>query len=129
MSPSLGSPRPHASYGCESRRDKDTWLTVENMPRAAEADRALDHTPGETIDCVVNRLRCRVRTTRGSLMQLWVVGKPATDEGSLQPTWEFQGVFNTRDKAVDACTGPNHFLFPAILNERLPEETIPSPGT
>jgi hypothetical protein len=62
-------------------------------------------------------------------MRLWIVGKPTANESSSQVAWEFQGVFNTRDQAVDACTGPNHFLFPATLNQRLPEETVSSPGT
>jgi hypothetical protein len=61
-------------------------------------------------------------------MRLWIVGKPAMGD-SPRSAWEFQGVFNSRDRAVAACVGPNHFLFPATLNERLPEETILSPGT
>lgn len=62
-------------------------------------------------------------------MQLWIVGKPTSDKNTPDGSWEFQGVFDTRAKAVAACTGPSHFLFPATLNERLPEETIASPGT
>lgn len=61
-------------------------------------------------------------------MQLWIVGKPTAVDNAPDGTWEFQGVFDSRDKAIAACTGPKHFLFPAVLNERLPEETISSAG-
>lgn len=63
------------------------------------------------------------------MRRLWIVGKPSTDGSNGRGAWEFQGVFATHEQAVDACAGPNHFLFPATLNQRLPEETIASPGT
>ncbi|MGQ0636172.1 MAG: hypothetical protein ACT4QC_16285 [Planctomycetaceae bacterium] len=62
-------------------------------------------------------------------MRLWIVGKPAASDNSPRNAWEFQGVFDTRAQAMRACVGPDHFMFPATLNERLSEETVASAGT
>jgi hypothetical protein len=49
-------------------------------------------------------------------MNLWIVGK-WEGEG-----WEFQGVFDDRDKAIAACRTRWYFVAPATLNETLPAE-------
>lgn len=50
--------------------------------------------------------------------KLFIVGK-VTSSG-----WEFQGVFDTEQKAVENCVDFNYFVGPAILNEALPCETV-----
>lgn len=37
--------------------------------------------------------------------------------------WEFQGIFNTKKKAINACKNKNYFIFPIILNKECNEET------
>lgn len=54
-------------------------------------------------------------------MQLWIVGKLLTDHNH---TWEFVGVFDSCQKAAEACTTPQHWYGPATLNERLPDVTV-----
>lgn len=56
-------------------------------------------------------------------MKLWIVGKI-----KIYPTWEFQGVFDSEDKAAAACKGQNWFFAPAELNKELSEESIFWPG-
>jgi len=56
-------------------------------------------------------------------MNLWIVGKTTN-----WPVWEFQGVFDDYNKALDACKTNNHFVGPATLNEVLSEETTYWPG-
>lgn len=58
-------------------------------------------------------------------IQLWVCGK--VNPQNFQE-WEFQGVFDSEEKARNACTGKNHFIGPATLNESLPPEPIQWPG-
>lgn len=37
--------------------------------------------------------------------------------------WEFQGVFSTEEKAIEACVNDSYFIGPATLDRTLPEET------
>lgn len=54
-------------------------------------------------------------------MDLWIVGRYPEDPAL---PWEFLGVFDSRERAIDACTGPRDFIGPAVLNRRGPEERI-----
>ena len=56
---------------------------------------------------------------------LWIVGQAKSDDGKR---WEFQGVFDTEQLAVDACKGELYCVAPVQLNEELPHETLPMPG-
>ena len=38
--------------------------------------------------------------------------------------WDFQGVFSDRQKAVDACRNERYAIFPAHLNQELPDEPV-----
>jgi hypothetical protein len=60
-------------------------------------------------------------------MRLWICGegKEKTESGVV---WELLGVFDSEEKAVAACTMPNHFVGPAELNQRLPDESSTWPG-
>lgn len=53
--------------------------------------------------------------------QVWICGKTldATAYG-----WELMGVFTSEEKAVAACTELWHFVGPATLDERLPDESV-----
>lgn len=42
--------------------------------------------------------------------------------------WDFQGVFDTEEKALAACRDEHYFIGPAELNKEYPDETIPWPG-
>lgn len=55
---------------------------------------------------------------------LWVVGKNKSNDGR----WEFQGIFDTENKAIDACKTPNDFIGPCYLNEEIPQESTYWPG-
>jgi hypothetical protein len=56
-------------------------------------------------------------------VNLWIVGKYNTGA-----PWEFIGVFDDEGKAVFACRDENHFVAPALLNERVPDEARDWPG-
>lgn len=49
---------------------------------------------------------------------VWVCGD-WKDDGA----WELRGVFDSEDKAKSHCKKPTHFIGPAELNEKLPDET------
>jgi hypothetical protein len=58
-------------------------------------------------------------------MEVWVVGKLLSRD---QRHWEFCGVFSSEQRALEACTTGQHFLGPATLDQRLPDETGEWPG-
>lgn len=51
--------------------------------------------------------------------ELFIVGKTTSECGSI---WEFQGVFDTKQKAVAACRDARYFVAPATLNLASPDE-------
>jgi len=53
---------------------------------------------------------------------LWVVGR------MYQSGWEFQGVFDSEERAMADVKSPDYFLAPAELNKAAPETTTPWPG-
>lgn len=60
-------------------------------------------------------------------MKLFVVGK--YKKGIYPDTvWEFVGVFDNEDKALDSCINENFFIGPVNLNETLPDKTEEWPG-
>ena len=58
-------------------------------------------------------------------MKLWIVGKSVGPRGE---EWEFQGVFDSKKKAISACKSDRYFIGPAMLNEELPEKPEEWPG-
>lgn len=52
---------------------------------------------------------------------LWLVGQY---KGGEEPDtqWDFQGIFSTRDKAVDACRNERYFVVPVIVDQEEPDE-------
>lgn len=53
-------------------------------------------------------------------MELWIVGQ-INPSNFLE--WEFQGVFDSEEKAVSVCEDENWFIGPAKLNECRPSES------
>lgn len=50
-------------------------------------------------------------------IKLWVVGRNVGD------SWEFFGVFDTKEQADDQCKDETYFVGPVVLNAVLPTET------
>jgi len=42
-------------------------------------------------------------------------------------TWDFQGIFDSEEKAQLACRNQNYFIFPIELNKEYPDEPIVEP--
>lgn len=56
---------------------------------------------------------------------VWVCGLAKDDRPIC--AWELQGIFDSEEKALAACTQENHFIGPMKLNHRLkdiPEEWV-----
>lgn len=49
--------------------------------------------------------------------KLWFCGQHVGE------SWEFQGIFSTREKAIGACRTIKYFIAPVNLDEELPKET------
>ena len=62
-----------------------------------------------------------------SLTTVWVCGKAI--EPLERTSWEFQGVFDTEEKAKVACRGDSYFIGPATLNSPLPDSTLKWEGS
>ena len=56
-------------------------------------------------------------------VQLWVVGR------TIGETWEFCGVFDTKEQADNLCRDETYFVGPVQLNMVLPTETQTWPGS
>ena len=60
-------------------------------------------------------------------MQLFVVAR--VKGGEFPNTlWDLQGVFSSREKAVEACHGPEFYVMPVLIDVELPIETEVCPG-
>lgn len=53
------------------------------------------------------------------MTRLWIVG-----QWKAEGVWEFAGVFDSEAAARDACRDETYFVGPAVLNERLPHESM-----
>lgn len=60
-------------------------------------------------------------------MEYFIVGQfwADTEEGVV---WDFSGIFDSSDKAIDACLDNSYFIAPAKLNERIDQEKKVWPG-
>lgn len=65
------------------------------------------------IKLILNKIR-----EHGELMDgtVWLAGRRVDN-------WEINGVFSTKEKAVNACTAYCDFIMPLKLDEVAPEET------
>lgn len=53
----------------------------------------------------------------GESRKFWICGSLSDEWDGTKTTWDFQGLFSTREKAVDACKTLKHFVFSAKENE------------
>ena len=56
--------------------------------------------------------------------KLWICGQLKGEWAEAGSIWEFQGVFSSDEKARNACRNENYFVFPAELDEELPNNSI-----
>ena len=67
-------------------------------------------------------------------MRLWMVQQfvkgiwNERDQKWDESLFEFTGIFDSRDKAINACRDHNYIVTPVTLNEQLPHERIDMPG-
>jgi len=65
-------------------------------------------------------------------VKVWICGKHKSlgkdSNGTEYTSWEFQGVFRTKDLAINACKDENYFIGPAVMDEPLPDEELDWPG-
>lgn len=52
---------------------------------------------------------------------LWLVGQVRGKD------WEFQGVFSTEEKAIQACRNRNYFIAPIEVDTEAPDSAEPFP--
>ena len=60
-------------------------------------------------------------------MELWIVGQ-YKGTGEAGDAWEFQGVFSSKEQAVQECRNKSYFIAPATLNESFGDATEDWPG-
>lgn len=69
--------------------------------------------------------------------EVWIVGQVTeaeqtardTEAGTNPVRWEFQGAFSSLERAISACKSSHYFIGPAILDEEIPDDLSPWPGT
>ena len=56
------------------------------------------------------------------MKKFWLCGqyKSESDAGVV---WEFQGIFDAKQKAIAACKSVEYFIAPVSLNTQTPKET------
>lgn len=54
-------------------------------------------------------------------MDLWITGQY---RDALTLTWEFQGIFDSKQKAIAACRSDRYHIFKVKLNESLPDDRV-----
>jgi hypothetical protein len=58
-------------------------------------------------------------------MTLWICCKGGYEGG---PCWELQGIFDTQERAVEACKGDEFWIGEVELNREFPVERCDWPG-
>jgi len=59
-------------------------------------------------------------------MRLWIVGQTRSGEFP-DLVWDFQGVFDSEDKAREACINEWYWMAPITVNESLSDESYAFP--
>lgn len=59
-------------------------------------------------------------------MKLWIVGRVLRFEPFIE--WDYQGVYDTEEKAIAACSDVSYFVGPTELNNPIPHETTAWPN-
>ncbi len=72
--------------------------------------------------------RAFIHKQRGEVMEkIYVVGQYIKGETS-NIIWHIQGVFDTEEKALEACLNERYFIGPINMNEALPDKSVLWPG-
>jgi len=58
---------------------------------------------------------------------LWLCGQYRSGE-LPNVIWDFQGLFSTKEKAIEACENRNYFIVPVKVDEAAPSESTEWPG-
>lgn len=61
------------------------------------------------------------------MKDLWICGQCKNGEFP-NIIWDFQGIFDSEEKARKACRDENYFIMPVKLNEKLSHETVENPA-
>lgn len=139
----LGLPRDTYVHGVAVTPDDLFSNTVTlavsgpGLPEVAEGDRAPDllvrlqrHSNGRvtvhSIEPAKDRAAAPPIAEVSDAPILWLVGQiKFADDGDADPSsWELQGVFSDRAKAIQACRTEAYFVSPLELNAPLPDETM-----
>jgi hypothetical protein len=59
--------------------------------------------------------------------KLWLCGQNKSGEWP-DVVWEFQGAFDSEEKAIEACRDENYFIIPFTLNKQFSPDSIDEPG-
>ena len=59
--------------------------------------------------------------------KLWMCGQIKGEWKAEETVWEFQGIFSAEKMAIAACHDENYFICPVILDQELPNESLPFP--
>jgi hypothetical protein len=57
-------------------------------------------------------------------MKLWLCGQAKGDYETGADRWEFQGIFSSEEKAINACLAENYFIYPVELDKEYPQESV-----
>jgi len=66
--------------------------------------------------------------SKENVMEWWVCGQLRVVMPDGICAWDFQGIWDSRCKAVKACKNASHFIFPVKPNTELPSGPVMPPG-
>lgn len=58
------------------------------------------------------------------MKELWLCGQLIGKWSKTGSVWAFQGIFTTKQKAINACRTSKYFIYPVQLDEELPVESV-----
>jgi len=58
--------------------------------------------------------------------ELWLCGKYISGEFP-EVAWDFQGIFSTRDNAIEACRDVSYFICSVELDKQLSDDPVRMP--
>ena len=68
------------------------------------------------------------KSREASVAKLWACGQWRREDDDGLSVWDFQGVFDSEERARSACKDDNWFIWPVFINAELPEEAIAPEG-
>lgn len=112
--------------------EKDEYIKhMEKMQE--EVDKLFPPNEQEFIDCfgvllknpkynITEERKQEIRKEQESILNrmtgtLWLCGQ------ITKKSWDFQGIFDSEEKAIEACKTIDYFIAPVVLNEEVPKES------